>query len=95
MNVGGDWFDVMFLHQSSLMEATKEPDFNLSVSRLLSDHFRRPVRETFLLGVHNLVEWSARLGKPIFVVPERNVIRRLKDYGVKYSKASNLVLANL
>ena len=71
MNVGGDWFDVMFLHQSSLMEATKESDLKLSVSCLLSNHFGRPVRETFLFGVHNLMEWSAGLGKPIFVVPER------------------------
>ena len=75
MNVGGDWFDVVFLHQSSLMEATKESDLKLSVSGFLSDHFSRPVGETFLLGVYNLVERTARLGKPIFVVPRKSIFR--------------------
>ena len=75
MNVGGDWFDVMFLHQSSLMEATKESDLQLSVSRFLSDHFGRPVGETLLFGVDNLVERSAGLGKPIFVVPGNSNFR--------------------
>ena len=75
MNVGGDWFDVMFLYQSSLMEATKESDLQLSVSRFLSDHFGRPVGETLLFGVDNLVERSTGLGKPIFVVPGNNNFR--------------------
>ena len=74
MNVGGDWFNVMFLHQSSLMEATKESDLQLSISRFLSDHFSRPVGETLLFGVDNLVERSAGLGKPIFVVPANNIL---------------------
>ena len=75
MNIGGDWFDVVFLHQSSLMEATKESDLKLCVSGFLSDHFSRPVGKTFLFGVHNLVERSAGLGKPIFVVPGNSNFR--------------------
>ena len=94
MNVGGDRFDVMFLHQSSLMEATKESDLQLSVSRFLPDHFSRPVGETLLFGVDNLVERSAGLGKPIFVVPGEN------NFRVKWNISSPsletyLVLANL
>ena len=75
MNVGGDWLDVVFLYQGSLMEATKESDLQLSVSRFLSDHFSRPVGEALLFGVDNLVERAAGLGKPIFVVPGEYILR--------------------
>ena len=71
MDIGGDWFNVVFLHKSSLMETTEESDLKLSVTGFLSDHFSRPVGKTFLFGVHNLVERSAGLGKPILVVPEK------------------------
>ena len=94
MNIGGDWFNVVFLHQSSLMEATKESDLQLSIIRFLPDHFSRPVREALLFGVHNLVERSAGLGKPIFVVPGENIFR-VKWNISSPSLESYLVLANL
>lgn len=66
MDVGGDWLYVVLLHKGFLMVAAKEPHLDLPVTVLLSaEHFCRPVGEAFLLGVHNLMERSTRLGKPM------------------------------
>ena len=73
MNVGSNWLNMMFLHQSALMEASKEPNLNLPLRVLLgAHHLGRPVREALLLGVHNIVERAARLGKPVLVTPGMN-----------------------
>ena len=69
MNVCGYGFNMMFLHKSSLMEPTKEPDLYLGLSVFFPHDLSRPVGETFLFGVDNLMEGSAGLGKPVLVIP--------------------------
>jgi len=70
MNVGSYWLYMMFLHQSALMKPSKEPNLYLTLCILLGPHhLGRPVREALLLGVHDIVERAARLGKPVLVTP--------------------------
>ena len=69
--IGRDWLDVVFLHQGPLVEPSKEPNLNLTITVLLGrNHLGRPVRETFLLGIHNVMERPAGLGKPVLVPPK-------------------------
>ena len=70
VHVRRDRLDVVSLHQGLAVVTTKEPHLHLPIAVLLVvDHLGWPVGEPLLLGVHNLVERSAGLGKPIFVVP--------------------------
>lgn len=69
--VGRDWLDVVFLHQGPLVKPSKEPNLNLTITVLLGpNHLGRPVRETFLLGIHNVMERPAGLGEPVLVPPK-------------------------
>ena len=70
MNIGCDWFNMMFLHQGSLMKSTKEPNFKLSVIIFFANNFGWPVWKSFLLGIDNFMEWSTWFGKPMLVTPK-------------------------
>ena len=74
MNVCGDWFYVMLLHQGSLVKATKESNFKLSISVFFANNFGWPIGKSFLLGIYNFVEWSTRFGKPMFVSPKQKYL---------------------
>ena len=71
MNVGCYGFNVMLLHQGSLMKTSKESDLKLPISILLAYNLGGPVREPLLLGINNLVERSTWLSKPVFIAPEK------------------------
>ena len=72
MNVGCYGFNVMLLHQGSLMKTSKESDLKLPISIFLANNLGGPVREPLLLGINNLVERSTWLSKPVFIAPEKH-----------------------
>ena len=67
MNVCGDVLDVVFVHKSSLVEATKESDLQLSLTVLVTNHLGWPVGKPFLLGVHDPMKGPTRLREPMLV----------------------------
>ena len=67
MNVCGDVLDVVFVHKSSLVEATKESDLQLSLTVLVTNHLGWPVGKPFLLRVHNPMKGPTRLCEPMLV----------------------------
>lgn len=75
MNVGCYGFNVMFLHQGSLMKTSKESDLKLTISILFANNLGRPVRESLLLGIYNLMERSTWLSKPVFIAPGKQIIK--------------------
>ena len=67
MNVCRNVLDVVFVDKSSLVEATKESDLQLSLTVLVTHDLGWPVGKPFLLGVHDPMKRPTGLRKPMFV----------------------------
>lgn len=65
---------MVFVHQSSLMEATKESHLQLALTVLVTYDLGRPVGKPFLLGVDNPMKGPTGLREPMFVSPESTMM---------------------
>ena len=66
---------MVFVDQSSLVEATKESHLQLALTVLVTHDLGWPVGKPFLLGVDNPMEGPTGLREPMLVSPESTMIR--------------------